>query len=167
MTLYQIDNALSEALDSGYFIDEETGEVLQQEKLEEMLENKIEDWACYIKNLKAEAEAIKQEKQALNERQKQKEAKASRLTDILKSYMIKNGKKKIETPKALISIRNSKSLVIENETMLLDYLTKNNMTKLYDIKVSAKKKEIKEALKDDNKLNEYAHIQENQNINIK
>lgn len=167
MTLYQIDNALSEALDSGYFIDEDTGEVLQQEKLEEMLESKIEDWACYIKNLKAEAEAIKQEKQALNERQKQKENKAQRMLDILKGYMEKNNKKKIETPKALIAVRKSKNLVIDNEVMLLDYLTKNNMAELYDVKVSVKKKEIKEALKDDNKLLEYAHIQENQNINIK
>ena len=67
MTIYEIDQAIMECVDL------ETGEIIDTDKLNELeleRESKIEGVACWIKDLKAEAEALKNEKQALAERQK-------------------------------------------------------------------------------------------------
>ena len=56
MKLYEIENAILECIDT------ETGEVIDIERLNELQmerETKIENVACWIKDLKAEAEAIK------------------------------------------------------------------------------------------------------------
>lgn len=56
MTLYEINNAILECVDM------ETGEIIDSDKLSELqiaLDEKIENVALWIKDLKAEAEAIK------------------------------------------------------------------------------------------------------------
>ena len=56
MTIYDIDNAILECIDM------ETGEIIDTDKLNELeleRESKIEGVACWIKDLKAEAEALK------------------------------------------------------------------------------------------------------------
>ena len=76
MTLYEIDNAILECIDL------ETGEIIDIDKLNELQlkkETKIENVALWIKDLKAEAEAIKAEKLALAERQRVAENKAESL----------------------------------------------------------------------------------------
>ena len=75
-TLYEINNAILECCDT------ETGEILDVERLQQLqLEKgqKIEGVALYIKNLDAEAAALKTEEAALAERRKAKENKAKRL----------------------------------------------------------------------------------------
>ena len=67
MKLYEIDNAILECIDM------ETGEVIDAEKLDALnieRDAKIENVVLWIKDLKAEAEAIKAEKLTLAERQK-------------------------------------------------------------------------------------------------
>ena len=67
MTIYEIDQAIMECVDL------ETGEIIDTEQLDKLQmerEKKLENVACWIKDLKAEAEALKNEKQALAERQK-------------------------------------------------------------------------------------------------
>ena len=64
----------------------ETGEIIDIDKLNELeldREKKLENVACWIKDLKAEAEALKAEKQALAERQKVAENKM----ESLKKYL--------------------------------------------------------------------------------
>ena len=59
MRLYEIDNAIREC------VDEETGEVIDIDRLEELQiqrGEKVEGVACWIKNLLAYADAIKVEK---------------------------------------------------------------------------------------------------------
>ena len=76
MRLYDIDQAILKC------IDVETGEVIDAEQLDKLQmerDEKIENVACWIKDLKAEAEALKNEKQALAERQKVAENKAESL----------------------------------------------------------------------------------------
>lgn len=80
MTLYEIDTAIMA------LVDPETGEIADFDQFESLQldrEQKIENTALYIKNLKAEAEAIKSEEKNLADRRKAAEAKAERLTEYL------------------------------------------------------------------------------------
>ena len=80
MKLYEIDSAL-EAL-----VDPETGELLDYEqfsRLQMEREAKIENTALYVKNLEAEAKAIKEEEARLSERRKAMENKAKRLREYI------------------------------------------------------------------------------------
>ena len=76
MKLYEIDQALVDLVDNetGEIIDIEVFDSLQMER-----DEKIESIALYIKDLKAEAEALKAEKLAFAERQKVAENKAESL----------------------------------------------------------------------------------------
>lgn len=109
MKLYEIDNAILECIDL------ETGEIIDTDKLNELQmerDTKIENVACWIKDLKAEAEAIKKEKQALNERQKVAENKAESLKKWL-AYVL-NGEK-FKTAKCAVSFRNTESVEVTDE----------------------------------------------------
>lgn len=113
MNLYEI-NAEIRAL-----IDEETGEVLDYEKFVEAnlsLEEKKENIALYIKNLTAEASAIKEEKDRLAERETAKRNRADKLKDYLCNFL---GGEKFETAKVTCSFRKSVVCEIENEAEFL------------------------------------------------
>ena len=67
MKLYEIDQAIMDCIDM------ETGEIVNEELLNDLQmerDAKIENVALWIKELKAEAEALKAEKLAFAERQK-------------------------------------------------------------------------------------------------
>ena len=67
MNLYDIDKAILSCVDM------ETGEIIDAEKLDELKmekEQKIRNIACWVKELKAEAEALKQQKEAFAAREK-------------------------------------------------------------------------------------------------
>lgn len=84
MTLYEIE---AEIMDC---IDQETGEVIDIDRLNALemeRDKKISNVACWIKDLKAEAEAIKAEKQALDKRQKAAENKAESLKEWLSGIL--------------------------------------------------------------------------------
>ena len=108
MTLYEIDSQLSALIeDEGRIINAETGELLPPSVLDELTmerDAKIENIALYIKNLTAEADAIKAEKKRLDERIKGKEKKAAWLTSYLASSL--NGEK-FETSRVAVSYRKS------------------------------------------------------------
>ncbi len=121
MKLYEIDQQILECMDS------DTGEVVDIDRLERLSidrENKLESIALYIKNLNAEAEAIKSEEKSLAERRKSKERKADRLKDFL-SYNL--GGKPFETAKVKLSFRRSTAVDITNHEELLRYLEDNEM----------------------------------------
>lgn len=109
MTLYEINSELLN------LVDEETGEVLDYEKFMELnmaREEKIENIGLWIKDLKAEALALKAEKEALARRQKTAENKAESLTRYLQ--MMLDGEK-FKTPKLSVSYRTSKAVEVDNE----------------------------------------------------
>ena len=76
MNLYEIDAAILDCVDM------ETGEVIDEDKLDSLSverDVKIENICCWIKNLKAEAEALKAEKESFAKRQKTAENKMESL----------------------------------------------------------------------------------------
>ena len=106
MKLYEIDEAIMSC------IDEETGEIIDSEKLDKLTmerDKKIENVACWIKDLKAEAEALKAEKQAFAERQKVAENKMESLKKWL-AYAL-NGEK-FKTVRASVSFRTTDKVEI-------------------------------------------------------
>ena len=141
MTIYEIDQAIMECVDL------ETGEIIDTDKLNELeleRESKIEGVACWIKDLKAEAEALKNEKQALAERQKVAENKAESLKKWL-AYALQG--EKFKTTKCAISFRKTESVEVTDEGL------NNLMLKGHDDLLTYKapepnKTKIKQALKD-------------------
>ena len=140
MTIYEINEQILNCIDL------ETGEIIDIDKLNELeLERdaKIENVACWIKELKAEAEAIKAEKLALAERQKVAENKAESLKKWL-TYALDG--QKFKTSKCSISYRKSEAVEVTEEGL-------NNLMQEHNELLTYKapepnKKAIKDALKD-------------------
>lgn len=110
MTLYEIDAAIR---DFPFEVDEETGELLNADALDELQmarEKKIENVACYIKNLAAEAEAIRAEEKALAERRKAKENRVASLKRYLQSSL---QDQPFETTRCKVSFRKTESVDVD------------------------------------------------------
>lgn len=120
MKLYDIDERLENLLlmDSGNVVDLNTGEILTQEAVDELVmarEEKIEGCLLFIKNKKAEAEALKNEIERLTKRMRSCLAKA----DWTKNYVQASLKgEKFSTPKVTISYRKSKSVEVVDEAKI-------------------------------------------------
>jgi hypothetical protein len=109
MNLYQIEDAILGC------VDQETGDIVDIEKLEALemeRDTKISNIACWIKDLKAEAEAIKAEKQNLDKRLKADTNKAEQLKTYLDGYL--NGAK-FKDARCAISYRKSISTEIAED----------------------------------------------------
>lgn len=106
MTLYEIDQAILGCIDL------ETGEIIDKEMLDQLemdREAKIENVACWIKELKAEAEALKAEKLAFAERQQVAENKIEKLKNWL-AYAL-NGQT-FKSTRASVSFRKSQKVEV-------------------------------------------------------
>jgi predicted aconitase len=136
MTLYEI-SAEYMAL-----IDPDTGEVADFERLAEMsaaMEQKKENVALYIKNLTAEADALKTEKDALAEREKVKRAQVDRLSDYLSRFLAGEA---YETAKVKCSFRKSTVCMVEDEVAFL-----KRYPKYKKIQTKLSLQDVKDALK--------------------
>ena len=112
MNIFQIDSEIMNC------VDPETGEIVNFEKLEELQlerDQKVENIALWIKNLRYEAECLKAEKDALAQREKTAKRKIEDLEDYL-GYVLSG--QKFETPKVKISFRKSTVVGIQNEALL-------------------------------------------------
>lgn len=112
MKLFDIDERLAACvkLDESRVVDTESGEIIDLEAiaaLEMERDKKLENLGCWYKNLLAEAEALKAQKNAFAEREKAAKAKAESLKGFLGRYL--NGKK-FETAKVAMSFRKSEAV---------------------------------------------------------
>lgn len=104
MNLYEIDQEILNC------VDEETGEIIDTEKLQAMqLEKskKIEGIGLWYKNLLSDAAALKSEISILTERKKKAESKAEQLKLLLSEVL---GGGKFETARISMSYRKSKAV---------------------------------------------------------
>ena len=137
-SLYEIDRSILECLDV------ETGEIIDPERLETLhMERgqKIENIALWIKNLQADAQAFKAEKEAFEKREKAALAKA----DSLKAYLtqILQGEK-FSTTKCAVSFRRSEKVDIPDESLVpKKYLVKTVSVKPDKVAIKALLKEGK------------------------
>lgn len=111
MTLYEIDEAIEAC------IDPETGEVDGEalERLQMERDQKIEDVACWIKNLESEVLAIVREETALKERRQEKQAKVEKLERWLKTAL--QGQR-FETGKCAVKFRRAKYVKVVKADMI-------------------------------------------------
>ena len=106
MKLYEIDQAILNCIDL------ETGEIIDTEQLDKLTmerEAKLENVACWIKELKAEAEALKAEKMAFAKRQQVAENKMESLKKYL-AYALDG--QAFKTVRASVTFRKSQAVEI-------------------------------------------------------
>lgn len=141
MTLYEIDAAIMAVLEQA---DPETGELDMDalDSLEMARTDKCEGIALALKNQQAEADAIKVEVKALQERAKRAQKKADSLKGYL-SYALAG--EKLTTPKVAVSYRRS-TAVAQAPDAKLDALP----SEYKKIIIEANKSAIKDALKSPN-----------------
>ena len=169
MTLYEIDNAILEAVDGiSEVFDEETGEVTDIDTFEalkakfdglQMARNeKISNIACLYKSLLAEAEAIKKEKQALAKRQTSAENRAESVKKYL-DYALHG--EKFKDARNDISYRKSESVVLDPDLDPFDL-----PIQFRKVSFEANKTELKKAIKNGQKITGVA-LEVKSNIQIK
>ena len=154
MNLYEIEAEMLTCIS-------EDGEVIDLEKLDALTmerNSKVSNIACWIKDLKAEAEAIKAEKQNLDKRQKVAENKAASLREYLAGFL--NGEK-YKDARVSISYRKSTAVQIA-EDMDIKRLPEEYLK----VTVEPSKTAIKEALTN-GVVVEGCTLIENNNIQIR
>ena len=103
-------------------VDEETGEFLNAEAWDELnmaYAEKIENTACYIKNLRSDISELEAEIKWLKERAAAKEKKAAQLEKLLLANM--DGQK-FETARCVVSFRRSTSVEVKDIALLPENL---------------------------------------------
>ena len=142
--LYEIDQNIMDC------IDPETGEILNTEKLDALQmerEDKLEGVALWIKDLRAESAAVKEEADKLTARRKALDNKIDGLKEWLKFAL--NGEK-LKTPRCNVYQMHSQKVAVADEAGLISYLqTQTDPEKfLRFLTPELRKDEIKKALKD-------------------
>ena len=153
-SLYAIDQEILSCVDfeTGEVIDPYLLEILHMERSQ-----KIENVACWVKNLLSDADAIKAEKEALADR----EAKCRKKAEDLKKWlgMALEGQK-FTTARCAVSFRKSEKVEVEDVALVPAELLKVKTT------VEADKTAIKAAIKEGREING-CYLGVNQNIQIK
>lgn len=169
MNLYEIDKRINDTIE--FCCDLETGELLDDEMLENTLNNlelskeeKLTNIAKYIKNLTSDAKALQEEKLKFAKRQRVAENKIKRLKKYIDDFIRNTQGKdfnnfKFKDVNNTISYRKSQSLEIDD-------IDKINEDFLKVEKTVRDKKELTKALK--NGLNiDGCHLEEKYSLQIK
>ena len=155
MTLYEINrDILALVNEDGEIADIEAFEALNLAR-----EQKIEKVACWIKNLKADAAAIREEEKALSDRRRANENKAERLENFL-AYALKG--EKYNSPRVNITYRKSEAVELD----VSDEVFMERFSEFVKVTPTINKTAIKDALKA-GITNIPAHLSERQNMQIK
>jgi len=144
MKLYEIDQAIEACYDL------ETGEILDVDRLDALqMERgaKLEGVALAIKNIRAEAAAVKEEADKLNARKKALDNKAEGLKNWL-LYAL--GGEKLSTPRCKVYQTHSQRVSVADELELIRFLqgTEDPEKFLRIREPELRKDELKKALKD-------------------
>lgn len=112
-SLYQIESQINRLLEmDDEWVDTETGELLsyaQVEALEMAREEKLENWALWVKNQRSLIDSIKAEEKNLKERRDRLEARLARSTEHLQGYL---AGEKLSTARVSVSYRKSEAVEI-------------------------------------------------------
>ena len=153
MNLYEVDAKIMECFDA------ETGEIFDGDTFEELVmerDKKIENACLYIKNLKAQADALKAEKDAFAKRQKTAENKMESIKRYIADYLAGTP---FESTKVKVSFRKSESLEISEGAKVPDVFMRYKEPEV-------DKAELKKAIQSGLKVEGVA-IVTNNNIQIK
>lgn len=164
-TLYELTDELSRLLDAialGDIPEEAIADTLEGVSGE--FDEKCDNIACAIKNLRAEAALIKGEEENLAERRRKKERDADSLTKYLSAAMQKLGKMRLETSRNKIGFRTSCGVRLTDEVAFINWAERYKPDVINIVKKPALAK-IKELLAEEEIP--YAELEPRQNIQIK
>ena len=112
-SLYQINDQINRLLEmDDEWVDTETGELLsyaEVEALEMAREEKLENWALWVKNQQALINGIKAEEKNLKERRDRLEARLARSAEHLQGYL---AGEKLSTARVSVTYRKSEAVEI-------------------------------------------------------
>lgn len=157
MTLYEINSAILNLADE----DGEIADFAEFDKLMLAREEKIENVALYYKNLKAEAEAIKNEEDALKKRRVSAESRAESLKNYL-DYALAG--EKFKTARVAVSYRKSEQTVLDKEFIAWAKEKADHLLRYAE--PEPRKTEIKERLKNGEAI-PHAALREVRNISVR
>ena len=160
--LYEIDAEILAA------VDQETGEILDTERLDALQmerETKLEGVALWIKDLRAESDAVKAEADKLTARKKALDNKIDGLKNWLLGAL---AGEKLKTPRCSVYQMHSQRLAVADEGKLIDILQqmKTGDRFLRFQEPELRKDEIKKALKDGYEI-PGASLEETESVVIK
>ena len=161
MTLYEINAEIANLVDA------ETGELLDYDRFAELQmerDTKIENMALWVKDLDAEAVAIKREQKALAKRRQRAEKKAEGLRKYL-SIMLDG--ERFQTPRCAVSFRKSAAVEIPDEQGFISWAQQSGYDGFLTYgapKIS--KKLVKEYIERGNEIEGVSLVEKN-NIQIK
>ena len=160
--LYEIDQAILDCVDL------ETGEILDGEKLTALQmerETKLEGVALWVKDLKAEAEAVKAEADKLTARKK---ALDNKVADLKQWLLYALNGEKLKTARCNVYQTHNTRLAVADEPALIQFLQtlKNPERFLKFPEPELRKDEIKKALKEDYEI-PGAALEETEGVVIK
>lgn len=148
MRLYEINDLYRQAIENGWAVDLDTGEIYENatgiESIEGLLNDKLEACACVYKEMLAEADAIKAEKDRLAKREKAARNRAERLKGYITANMERADMRTLKTAKAAITTRRTSRVEVDDPEALSDVYKR--------VKVEPNKAAIKEALLHDVKV---------------
>lgn len=135
--------------------------------IEEEFNIKAESFAVYIKSVGGEIEMIKKEEKALKERRAGLENSVSSMKRYLLSAMKDMGLKKIDTPRARMSVRsNAESLVIDDEIAFIQWAQENDDSLLKYSMPEIRKTDTKKLLKSGQDV-PFVHLTRTESLTIK
>ncbi len=158
MTLYEIDRRIDDFL--SYAEDIELSEDEIKDTLDSLMMDraeKIDNIACFYKNLAAEAEAIKLEEVKLRDRRQAIDNKADRVKSYLDRALAGN---RFESARVKVTYRKSEQVVVEDLEKLGKQFLRIKQT------VEPDKSLIKEVIKTGAEV-EGAHLEVKNNISVK
>ena len=141
--LYEIDQDILDCVDM------ETGEILDLEKLNALQmerEYKLEGVALWIKDLRAEAAAVKEEADKLTARKKSLDNKI----DGLKVWLLNAlAGEKLKTPRCNVYQTHNQRLAVADEPKLIEFIqTLEQPDRFLKVEPELRRDEIKKALKE-------------------
>lgn len=166
-------NTVRAMLDSGVALTEDAQDYDYEQALRDTLdgiggelEDKAADIAVLIKEMNAEAAALREEELNLAERRKAKENRVKWLTQYLADNMQAAGLAKVDRPRATLSFRKSKGVKIDDEEGFILWAEEAGQSRFLNVKTTVNKTAIRDALKAGEKL-PCAVLEERQSLQIK
>jgi hypothetical protein len=135
--------------------------------MEEDVEAKLENIALFVKNTEADVTAIKAERERLTAREKAKSNLVKRLKDYMLMSMNKISRSKVETARAVVSVRNNaESVRVADEHGFIKWAEehKGELLKYKEPEIS--KTAVKAALKNGEDI-PYCTLERTQSVIIK
>lgn len=152
MKLYEITENYRQLFDTFDDCDKLTNEEIEAyfdtlEAIEGEFDVKAENIACFIKELNGEVDLLTAEINNLKARKSSKDKLIDRLKDMLVDNMQAVGIKKIDRPKAKLSLRNNaQSVAFEKESAFIEWAKANNCDFLRFKEPEISKTAVKQAL---------------------